>query len=67
MGKKDPLQALVNNGGGTVRKLVGIAAALAVAVIVVKYPNDAADMVTWLVGAGTDIVNGLVTFIRQVS
>lgn len=37
MGKKDPLQALVNNGGGTVRKLVGIAAAIAVAVIVVKY------------------------------
>ncbi|NIJ14295.1 hypothetical protein FHU38_004639 [Saccharomonospora amisosensis] len=67
MGKKDPLQALVNNGGGTVRKLVGIAAAIAVAVIVVKYPNDAADMVTWLVGVGTDIVNGLVTFIRQVS
>lgn len=67
MGKKDPLQALVNNGGGTVRKLVGVAAAIAVAVIVVKYPNDAADMVTWLVGVGTDIVNGLVTFIRQVS
>lgn len=67
MGKKDPLQALVNNGGGTVRKLVGIAAAIAIAVIVVKYPNDAADMVTWLVGVGTDIVNGLVTFIRQVS
>lgn len=65
MGKKDPLQALVNNGGGTLRKLVGIAAVIAFLVIVVKFPSDAADWVKWLVGMASDIIDGLVSFIRQ--
>lgn len=65
MGKKDPLQALAGNGGGTVRKLVGIAVTIALVVIVVKFPSDAADWVQRLMGWGSDIINGLVSFIRQ--
>lgn len=67
MAKKDPLQALVNHGGGTLRKLAGIAAAIALLVIVVRFPSDAASWVHWLVGMGSNIIDGLVSFIRQAA
>ncbi|PXY32116.1 hypothetical protein [Prauserella muralis] len=65
MGKKDPLQALASNGGGTIRKLVGIAVTIALVVIVVRFPSDAAAWAKALVGLGSDIIDGLVSFIRQ--
>ncbi|WP_199430843.1 hypothetical protein [Qaidamihabitans albus] len=47
------------------RKLVGIAVAIALVVIVVKFPSDAATWVRALVGTGSDIIDGFVSFIRQ--
>lgn len=49
-------------GGGTLRKVVGTAVVLALLVIVVKHPADAANWVKTAVGW----LDGLVSFIRQV-
>ncbi|RBM22420.1 hypothetical protein DI005_06560 [Prauserella sp. PE36] len=65
MGKKDPLQALVGNGGGTLKKLVGIAIAVALLVIVVKFPSDAANWVQELWKFGEGVITGIVSFLRQ--
>lgn len=49
-------------GGGVLRKVIGTAVVLAVLVIVVKHPADAANWVKTAVGW----LDGLVSFIRQV-
>ena len=67
MGKRDPLQALAGGSGGTMRKLVGVAVAIALLVVVVKFPSDAAHWVKELWGLGEEIITGLASFIRQAS
>ncbi|NKQ54419.1 hypothetical protein HFP15_16180 [Amycolatopsis sp. K13G38] len=65
MGKKDPLQALVGNSGGAMGKLVGGVIVVALLVIVVKFPSDAAHWLKELWGLGEEVISGLVSFIRQ--
>ncbi|QRP46906.1 hypothetical protein [Amycolatopsis sp. FDAARGOS 1241] len=65
MGKKDPLQALTGNGGGTMRKVLGVAIAIALLVVVVKFPSDAAHWAKELWDLGEEVITGLASFIRQ--
>ncbi|MFC4004899.1 hypothetical protein ACFS2C_23515 [Prauserella oleivorans] len=67
MAKKDPLQALASGSGGALRKVTGIATVIAVAVIIVRFPGEAADWVGALWDMGSDIIDGLVSFIRQAT
>ena len=53
-------------GGGLVSKLIGVIVALAVLMLLVKYPGDAAGWVTGAVHLLTKIVSGLVAFVRQL-
>lgn len=54
-------------GKSVLPKLIGFAVALALLVIVVKHPGDAASWVKALaVGAG-DVIDGIASFIRQAA
>lgn len=67
MGKKDPLQALAGGGSGTLRKVVGFAIGIALFVIVVKFPGEAATWFGNLWDLGEGAIDGIVSFIRQVA
>ncbi|MCR3719910.1 MULTISPECIES: hypothetical protein [Prauserella salsuginis group] len=68
MGKKDPLQALTGGGsGGGLKKVVGIAIMIALFVIIVKFPGEAADWVGDLWDIGEGAIDGIVSFIRQAA
>jgi hypothetical protein len=53
-------------GSGLLAKLVGVLVALAVLMLLVKYPGDAAGWVTGAFHLLTNIVSGLVAFFRQL-
>jgi hypothetical protein len=53
-------------GGGLLSKLVVTAVAVALLVLVVKYPSDAAAWTKDLVGLLGDVIDGLVSFFRHV-
>jgi hypothetical protein len=53
-------------GSGPVSKLVGVLVLISVAVLVVKYPQDAAHIVTGAAGLLGNIIGGIVTFLRQL-
>ncbi|MCP2255221.1 hypothetical protein LY13_003995 [Prauserella aidingensis] len=67
MAKKDPLQALAGGGGGGLKKVAGIALGIALFVIVVKFPGEAADWVGDLWNLGEGAIDGIVSFIRQAA
>lgn len=67
MGKKDPLQALAGGGSGGLKKVAGIAIAIALFVIVVKFPGEAANWVSELWDLGEGAIDGIVSFIRQAA
>lgn len=48
-------------------KLITTAVVLALLVIVVKHPGDAATWVTALVTGAVDVIDGVASFIRQVA
>jgi hypothetical protein len=53
---------VMNTGGGLLSKLLGTLVTIAVVVLVIKYPSDAAR---WVRGLGT-VIDGLVTFLRAL-
>ncbi|CAL99599.1 hypothetical protein SACE_0248 [Saccharopolyspora erythraea NRRL 2338] len=57
---------MVQNGGGVLRKLAGWAVAVALVVVVVKYPSEAAGWVQTAASWLGFVIDGLVTFFRQV-
>jgi hypothetical protein len=59
---KQTIPGFQTGGGGMLRKLIGTVVVLALLVIVVKHPADAANWVKAAVGC----LDGLVSFIRQV-
>ncbi|RZQ64421.1 hypothetical protein [Amycolatopsis suaedae] len=52
--------------GGTLKKLVGFAVVVAILVLVVQYPGDAAAMAKGAAGFVVDVIDGIVSFFRQV-
>lgn len=48
-------------------KLIGIAVLIALVVVVVKYPGDAAKVVQTLLGVGEDVVDGIAGFLHQLA
>lgn len=56
----------LKTGGGMLTKVVGAAVLIALLVLIVKYPGDAA---TWLkagFGFASNAIDGLVTFFRSL-
>ncbi|WAL65953.1 hypothetical protein ORV05_34735 [Amycolatopsis cynarae] len=53
---------VMNTGGGLLPKLLGLLTLIAVVVLVIKYPTDAAR---WVRGLGT-VIDGLVAFFRAL-
>ncbi|MFE0022364.1 hypothetical protein [Amycolatopsis sp. NPDC059021] len=65
MAKQNPFPGM-KTGGGILSKLIGAAVVLALLVLVVKYPGDAAS---WAKGIGSTVadgIDGIVTFFRKV-
>jgi hypothetical protein len=56
----------VTTGGGMLSKVIGTAVVLAVLVIVVKHPTDAASFAKALVGGVGAVIDGLVSFFRSL-
>jgi hypothetical protein len=56
----------MKSGGGLLTKLITIIVGLAVAMLVVKYPSDAAGFVTSTWHLLSNIVTGLVAFFRHL-
>lgn len=56
----------MKTGSGIMSKLIGILIGLAVLMLVIKYPGDAASWVTGAAHLLTNIVSGLVAFFRQL-
>lgn len=54
-------------GGGVLKKLLGAAVAIALLVILMQYPTDAASWAKSAIEMAEDLVHGIVTFIRQVA
>jgi hypothetical protein len=56
----------LKTGGGILSKAIGTVVVLAILVVVVKYPSDAASLVkTVFAGLGT-LIDGLVSFFRAL-
>lgn len=53
---------MMKSGGGLLSKVVGTLVLIAVLVVIIKYPADAAR---WVRGLGT-VIDGLVSFIRAL-
>lgn len=57
----------IQTGGSALPKVIGIVVLIALAVIVVKHPGDAATWVKDGFSALGDVIDGVVAFIRNVS
>lgn len=64
---KKQMPIAMPTGGGLGKKVVGILVFLALAVIIVKHPTEAASWATGLISLAEATVEGIVTFIRQVA
>ncbi|MEU3274507.1 hypothetical protein ABZ639_26995 [Saccharomonospora sp. NPDC006951] len=64
MAKQTPV--LPKAGGGVLVKLVGTVAVIALLVVVVKHPADAAAWVKGVAGTVVDVVDGFVAFFRNM-
>ncbi|SFK52759.1 hypothetical protein SAMN05421835_12372 [Amycolatopsis sacchari] len=67
MPSKNTMVPLSAGRGGVLTKLIGTAVVVALLVIVVKHPADAAAWLKDLIGWGTGIVDGIASFIRQAA
>lgn len=56
----------IKTGSGILSKLIGILVGLAVVMLIIKYPSDAAGWVTGAAHLMMNIVGGLVAFFRQL-
>jgi hypothetical protein len=56
----------MKTGNGLVSKLIGVIVTVALLMLVVKYPGDAAGWVTGAVHLLGNIISGLVAFFRQL-
>ncbi|QWF79768.1 hypothetical protein [Amycolatopsis sp. CA-230715] len=54
----------LKTGGGLLAKLIGAAVVIALLVLVVKYPGDAAGFAKGLGGMVSDAIGGIVRFFR---
>lgn len=66
MSKKNAIP-MPTSSGSVLPKLVGGLVVVALLVIVVKHPSDAADWTRQLFAVAGDAVDGIVSFIRQVA
>lgn len=53
-------------GSGLLPKLIGGAIAVALVLVVVQHPTDAATWVTALANGGKSVVDGVAAFIHQI-
>lgn len=63
---KNALQ-MPKTGGGGLKKAVGLFLGIALAVLVVQHPTEAADWAKGLFGVVGNIVDGLVIFFKDVA
>jgi hypothetical protein len=56
----------MKTGGGILSKVIGIAVALAILVIVVKHPTDAASFAKTLFSGFGAVIEGFVNFFRSL-
>jgi len=56
----------MKTGMSPLTKLVVVAVVIALGVIVVKYPADAASFVKFVFGHAGDVITGLVSFLRSL-
>jgi len=56
----------LRTGGGIMSKVIGTAVVLAILVIVVKHPADAASFAKTIFGVLGAIIDGLVSFFRSL-
>jgi hypothetical protein len=66
MAKRGTTQIPMPTGGGLGRKIVGLAVVIALLVIVVKHPADAAAAATGVAEFAGDVVDGLWSFVQQL-
>lgn len=66
MAKQQQPLPMMPTGGGVLPKVLRWLVAIALVVLVVKYPADAATWVRNVFTWGEEAVEGLVTFFRQV-
>lgn len=67
MSKKNAMIPMPTGGKSVVPKLVGTLVCVALLVIVVKHPGDAASWTKELFSLASGAVDGVVSFIRQVA
>ncbi len=56
----------LKTGGGILSKLIGTVVVLAILVMVVKHPNDAANFAKTLFGGLEAVIDGVVGFFRAL-
>ncbi|MFF4592453.1 hypothetical protein [Amycolatopsis sp. NPDC001319] len=56
----------MKTGGGALRKVIGAAVAIALVVLVVRYPADTATWAKNAAAVAGDAIDGLVTFLRNL-
>ena len=66
MAKRGSTQIPMPSGGGLLRKIVGVGVVIALLVIVVKHPADAAASATDLAGFVGSLIDGLWSFVQQL-
>lgn len=64
---KNNLMPMPTGNSSVLPKLITTAVVLALLVIVVKHPGDAATWVRALAGGAVDVIDGMASFIRQVA
>lgn len=66
MAKRNSTQIPMPTGGGLLRKIVGTATVIAVLVIVIKHPAEAAVAFTRAAGFVGSVIDGLWSFVQQL-
>ncbi|QRP47234.1 hypothetical protein [Amycolatopsis sp. FDAARGOS 1241] len=64
--KASSMIPMPTSGGSVLPKLIGGAVLLALLVVVVKHPADAAHWAKAVIDAGGEVIDGLASFLRQV-
>ena len=66
MAKRTSSQIPMPTGGGPLRKVIGLTVVVALLVIVIKHPADAAASATRLAGFMGNVLDGLWSFVQQL-
>ncbi|TKG67531.1 hypothetical protein [Prauserella endophytica] len=64
---KQQLPLMPKTGSGVLTKLIGTVAVLALVVVIVRHPGDAAAWAKGMGGVITGIVDGVAAFFRQLA